>query len=262
MEKLFFSILVYLTFSPFLTLGAQEYAVFKSNGESKNILKNKEKAIINGSIISEGIISVVVNDTILLLDNNGVFYQLDTVNKFSLTEIIKYEKQQISEGFTQKYFSYVWSQIRNKNQTSNNIGNIYREDLINELISPMDNVSIFNNEIEFTWKNNTKHEYSYFFLKNTSKNTMFIIKTKGNSLSLFTDNTLLVKGNSYSWAIAYKKYPTFNRVKFNEFHFLTEDDFNKSLQKYASVKENLKTLGYSNSEIELLICKYFNLCKN
>jgi len=260
MEKLFLSLIGTLLFFCSFSVNAQEYAVFKSNGKSINIVNNTENSIKKGNVITKGIISVIAKDTLLLLDTNGVFYQLNTEKKYALADISSYEKQQSEEGFSKKYFSYVWKQMKSKDQTPNHTGNVYREDKNNALTSPKDSISIYKNEIEFTWEENIKQEHSYFFLKNTSTNSMTIIKIDGTSLSLFTDNNVLVKGNSYSWGIAHEKYPAFDRVKFNSFDFLSQEQYSKYILKYNHIKKDLNKLGYTNTEINKFICEYFNLC--
>lgn len=260
MEKLFISLISCLLFLSSFSVKAQEYAVFKCNGYSTNTVNKTEKIIRKGNIINKGVISVIEKDTILLLDTNGVFYQLDTDKNYDVSEVSKYQKQKSEEEFSKKYFSYVWKQMRNKDLTSNHTGNVYRDDKINVMISPTDSISIYKNEVVFTWEENKEKEFSYFFLKNINDNTMTTIKVKGNNLSLFSDNKLLVKGKFYSWAIAYEKYPAFDRVKFNSFEYLTQEQYTNSLMKFNSIDEDLKKLGYTNTEIKQFICEYFNLC--
>lgn len=260
MEKLFLSLITSLLFLLSFTIKAQEYVVFKSNGNSINIVNNSEKKIKKGNVITQGIVSVKAKDTLLLLDDNGTFYQLYTDKKYNFSEISSYLKLQTEEGFSKKYFSYVWKQMKNEDKTPVHTGNVYRKDRINVLVSPLDSTNIYKNEVQFFWKENTKQEYSYFFLKNDSNNTTSVIKIKGTSLSLFTDNNMLVKGYSYSWGIAYEKFPAFERIKFNSFNFLTKEEYLKEQLKLKPIIEDLKILDYTNNQIKQFLCEYFTVC--
>lgn len=261
MEKLFLSVIVVFLVATSTPLNAQEYAVFKTKGSPELALKNTTKPIKKGAVFSEGHLVLKAKDTVLLLGTEGLMYQLDKAKKYAVSEVKNYQKDEDKEGLSKKYFSYVWKQINDKNRTKNHTGNVYREGIMDFLISPLDSTTIASNEINFVWNENTKEEYTYFFLKNLKDNTMVKVKLKGNSITLYQNNSLLVKGESYAWGIAYEKYPDFNRVKFNSFDYLNQFQEEELTKDYFTVIETLKTQGFTSEEIKEALCEYFQFCK-
>lgn len=261
MEKLFLSVILVLLVATSTTLSAQEYAVFKTKGAPVLVLKNTTKPIKKGAVFSEGNLILKAKDTVVLLDTKGLMYQLDQAKKYTVSEVEKYQKDEDKEGLSKKYFSYVWKQINDKNRTKNHTGNVYREGIMDLLTTPLDSTSIAANEINFVWNENPKEEFTYFFLKKMKDNTMVKVKIKGNSITLYQNNSLLVKGESYAWGIAYEKYPDFNRVKFNSFDYLNQFQEEELTKNYFTVIEALKSNGFTSEEIKESLCEYFQFCK-
>ncbi|GHC55434.1 hypothetical protein [Ulvibacter litoralis] len=261
MEKLFLSVIFVLLVATSNQLSAQEYAVFKTKGAPVLAIKNTTKPIKKGAVFSEGNLILKAKDTVILLDTKGLMYQLDQAKKYTVSEVKEYQKDEDKEGLSKKYFSYVWKQINDKNRTKNHTGNVYREGIMDFLITPLDSTAIAANEINFVWNENTEETYTYFFLKNKRNNTMVKIKTEGTSITLYQNNSLLVKGESYAWGIAYEKYPDFNRVKFNSFDYLNQFQEEERSKDYFIVIEELKSNGFSSEEIDESLCEYFQFCR-
>src|SRR5690606_17019437 len=119
----------------------------------------------------------------------------------------KYRKEKSEESFTSKYFSYVWRQMSQEEKSRTHTGNVYRDALIDILVMPADSVSIFKNEVVFTWEAQQDTDQYYFFLKNQQTKTFSKIKLGGNSITLYPGSNLLEKGSAYSWGVATTEYP-------------------------------------------------------
>jgi len=260
MEKLFLSISI--CFALAHSAAAQQYAVFNTKGAPNYVVKGAQKPLKKGTVLTQGSIVLAKTDTLLLLDTGGLLYQLDQAKTYAYSDVKNYEKKANKEGLSKKYFSYVWRQMKSKDQTKNHTGNVYRDGIMDLLTMPADSASIASNAIHFEWEENPEKEYSYFFLKNTETESLSKFKIKGNSITLYPDNTLLIKGTSYTWGIAYEKFPDFNRIKFNQFNYLTESDYQETKKEYYSIIEELKTQGFTPAEIEDTLCSYFNLCSD
>lgn len=258
MEKLFLSLAVWVC-AISLSMG-QQYAVFNLKGAPNQEVNGVQQPVKKGAILTEGNLVLAQADTLMLLDTSGQLFQLDQAKTYAYADVKDYAKQSNKEGLSKKYFSYVWRQMQRKDKTKNHTGNVYRDGVMDLLLVPADSTSIYQNSIHFEWEENPSKEYTYFFLKNTETEALSKLKIKGNSITLYPDNTFLVKGNSYSWGIAYEKFPDFNRIKFNDFDYLTEDQYQESIKEYYSVIEALKAEGFNEAEIHETLCNYFNMC--
>lgn len=260
MEKfLFFRITCLLIFLPF-TASAQEYAVFKTTGSPNLIEGSKTLPIAKGSLLKSGKVSLLNEDALIMVNNKGEVFEIVAPGNYAIVDFGKHKKENSKENFSNQYFSYVWKQMSKKEAVQTHTGNVYRDALVDILITPLDSTSTFKNEVTFTWQPQKNVEQYYFFLKNKETKTISKMKLGGNSLTLYVGSNLLKKGNTYYWGVATTEYPDFTRIKMNQLNYLNGEQLEIKKEEMNKLVEDLKLIGFSETEIEEQLCLYFRLC--
>ncbi|PVW14533.1 hypothetical protein [Marixanthomonas spongiae] len=260
MEKLFFSRLMFIFFLASLSTQAQEFIVYKTEGSPTNTIDSSTKTLKKGALVKSGTIELLKDNKVLFVDQEGRLYELNDTGKYNVPEIKSYPKPFDEDTFSKKYFTYVWKQLKGAENTKQHTGNVYRDNLLDILIEPKDSIRIFSNEITFSWNEKKPNEYYYFFLRNNTTNTLSKIGVYGNSITLFVDDVLLTKGNSFAWGVSQKEFPNFTQIKFNAFKYLTAADYEREKNEITKLTENLLQLGLTQKQIDQELCDFYNLC--
>src|SRR5690606_5625709 len=256
MEKfLFLRLACFIMLLPFFS-SAQEYAVFKASGKPTLTEGSKTLPITKGAILKTGKVSLSNKDALVMVNNKGNVFEIAAPGKYAIEEFPKHQKKNPDENFSAKYFSYVWRQISQEETTRTHTGNVYRESLIDILNIPADSASIFKNEVTFTWQPQKNSGQYYFFLKNKETKTISKMKIGGNSITLYPGSNLLEKGETYYWGVATTEYPDFTRIKMNQLNYLNNEQFENKKEEMSKLVGNLKSIGFSESEIAEQLCQY------
>src|SRR5690606_17927309 len=136
----------FLLFLPSL-VNAQEYAVFKTTGSPNRSEGSNTVPISKGILLKTGKVELKNDDTLILINNLGEVFEIDSPGSYAIIDFENHKKEISNENFSSQYFSYVWKQINKKEATQNHTGNIYRDALIDVLVTPQDSISIFKNDV-------------------------------------------------------------------------------------------------------------------
>ncbi|AFL79894.1 hypothetical protein Aeqsu_0381 [Aequorivita sublithincola DSM 14238] len=243
-------------------VNAQEYAVFKTTGTPNLSEGSNTLPISKGILLKTGKVELKNDDTLILINNFGEVFEIDSPGSYAVIDFENHKKESSKENFSSQYFSYVWKQINKKEATQNHTGNVYRDALIDVLVTPLDSTSIFKNDVTFSWQSNKKDEQYYFFLKNNETNTVSKIKVGCNSLTLYVGSNLLEKGNTYYWGVATTEYPDFTRIKMNQLNYLNSEQFETKKEEFNELTESLTEIGLTKTEISEQLCQYNKFCLN
>ncbi|WP_339700194.1 hypothetical protein [uncultured Marixanthomonas sp.] len=260
MEKLLFSRVIYILFFTSLTIQAQEYVVYKTKGTPINKVENTTKSLKKGTLVNNGAIEISQENMALFIDKAGALYELADAGSYKISEIKSHPKPIDDGAFSKKYFTYVWKQLKGAENTKQHTGNVYRDNLLDILVTPKDSIRVFSNDVTFSWDEKNPSAYYYFFLRNNTLNTLSKIGVHGNSITLFVDDVLLTKGNSFSWGVSQEEFPNFTQIKFNTFKYLTTADYEREKEEIENLSGNLSRLGLSQEEIDKELCQFYNLC--
>lgn len=262
MEKfLFLRLALFFILLPF-SVNAQEYAVFRTSGSPIYIEGTKSVPIAKGSLLKAGKVTLASKDALVMVNNKGEVFEINDPGSYAVPNFGKFRKENSEENFTNKYFSYVWKQMSQKETTQTHTGNVYRDALVDVLKTPVDSTSIFKNEVRFSWETQKNNQQYYFFLENREAKTISKMKISGNSLTLYAGSNLLEKGNTYYWGVATTEYPDFTRIKMNQLNYLSNDQFQMRKKEIEALTQDLRKMGLSENEIDEQLCQYFKFCAN
>lgn len=261
MEKLLSRLRFLLILFPLICNAQSKYAVFEVKGSPIHTEASKKGTLTKGAVVRAGEVSLKNEDQLTLLNNKGEVFQLKSPGKYAVSNFEKFKMNEGKEGFSSKYFAYVWREINSEENTKTNTGNIYRDGLIDILISPADSISTYMNKVVFTWAPIEKASAHYFFLKENATNSITKMKVEGDSLTIFVGGNLLKKGNVYSWGVSNEEYPDFTRIKMNQLNYLDKNTYDTKKAELDSFVKNLRKLGLSEKEITEKLCTYFKFCE-
>lgn len=260
MEKLLSRLGFLLILFPVLSSAQTKYAVFEVKGAPMHTEASKKATVAKGAVLKTGEVSLKNEDQLTLLNNKGEVFQLKSPGKYAVSSFEKHKMNEEKEGFSSKYFAYVWREINSAESSKTNTGNIYRDGLLDILISPADSISTYKNKVVFTWSPVEKGSPHYFFLKNKATNAITKMKVEGESLTLFAGGNLLEKGNVYEWGVSDEEYPDFTRIKMNQLNYLDKTAYDTKKAELDSFVKNLRKLGFNEKEITEKLCTFFKFC--
>ncbi len=260
MERIFLSRLVGVFF--FFITGsvcfAQNYYVFKKRGKPTI---NKTETLNRGSVFSDAdTLHLGENDYVLFVNKIGDLFEISKSNIYAFSAITDYKKKIEKESLTQKYFVYVWQQFTNQHKRKQEAGVVYREERNIALITPIDSVKTGSPEVKFSWNNKTDKEDLFFFLRDLKTKHLSKIGLTGNALTLSVDNFILKPGQSYEWSVSEFPFPNLNELQFNQLNVLTKEEYQNSLKEINAIIIAFKYLGFSEAEIQEVICSDYKLC--
>ena len=262
MEKLYIvikkSIFLGVLFFSIQAFTQTDLIVYKIHGTPKIKSNNTVTNISKGLLLNEkNTVLLAVKDTLLLIDKTGNAYKINTKGTYSVQDIIKNPVANTSTSFTKKYFSYVWNKFIKNENTKTKVGVVFRNDNV-VLLQPSDSVKLYTSEIKFVW--NTDDKESFFHLKNLKDNHITKFGVNGNFVTLFVDNTILNRGESYEWAISEKKFPNLDDLVFYNFALLTSETFNALKPELDSFIKDMESLGFTPKEIKEMLCNDYKMC--
>tara|TARA_R110002051_G_scaffold180913_3_gene250407 strand:- start:75981 stop:76775 length:795 start_codon:yes stop_codon:yes gene_type:complete len=243
-----------------LGIAQNDYYVFKKSGKP---FFNTDLPVLRGGVFSTSDVLVLhKQDTVLLINKNGELFELKKPNTYSFNTLKYFKKEENTDSFTKKYFSYVWKKFTNQQEIRQRPGVVYREERNIKLLTPIDSIRWNVPDIVFSWKNTTDSTKVYLHLEDLTTKHIFKIGINGNSLHLFIDNIILKNGNSYKWAVTTEPYPDFNDITFNNFELLNRESYMALENEMKALTIALKLLGFSEIDIKKSICKDYKFCQN
>lgn len=200
-------------------------------------------------------------DTVFLINRLGQLFELNEPLAYDYNSLHRYRKQSANDSFASKYFSYVWKQFTNQQESRQQPGVVYREDRKIKLIQPMDSIRRYVTNIVFSWQNRTDSLTTYFHLQDMETKHITKIGTTSSSLQLFRDNLILKSGHSYKWGVTTSPFPDFKEVTFNNFELLTNEAYSELKREMEALTLALKMLGFSEDDIKTAICWDYKFCE-
>jgi hypothetical protein len=261
MARIFFSrlaITVLVLFFAQMVVAQNSYYIFKKSG---NPIFNIDTPAERGTFFNENdTLKLKTSDYVMLVNQKGELFELNTPNKFTIKEILAYKLKIEYTSFTRKYFTYVWRQFTNNRKSKQEAGVVYREGRDILLKTPIDSAKIYKPIAWYVWENKTGNNLLYFFLKDIESGHLTKIGTTSDSLLLHVDNLLLVPGKSYEWSVTSSAFPNLNQLKFNALKVLNEKEYLEVKKEVAILIKTFKILGFSEKEIQQVICMDYKYC--
>ncbi|WP_405399907.1 hypothetical protein [Maribacter sp. Asnod2-G09] len=263
MGRLFLSRLGFICFMLLLfsnmAIAQNSFYIFKKSGQP---FFNVDLPVQRGAVFRKSdTLTLRKLDTVFLINRLGELFELKEPRGYSYNSLQNFRKKSENESFTSKYFSYVWRQFTNKQESRQQPGVVYREDRNIKLTEPMDSIKWYVPEINFSWENRTDSLTTYFHLQDLDTNHITKLGTTSNSLILYKDNLILKPGKSYRWAVTTSPFPDFNEIKFNNFELLTKESHSELKKEMEALILALKILGFSEDDIKKAICLDYKFCE-
>ena len=259
MGKLFFSrliIILSIVVSP-KAIGQEYYCVFKVDG---NPLLNDSIPLQKGVFINSGqFLKLNDKDEVVLLDEAGTIYELDKKMYIPFKNIEKFSKRPEQTSFTLKYFRFIWNKLWQDEQ-KDNIGVVFRANLANILLEPVDSVFIYKTEVVFNWLEKQPGETNYIFIRNTTENDYLKLSTNGSTLTLPVDDKILKSDNSYYWSVSSESKLEIKDLNFHSYSLLGEESFNLKISEFKEIWQEFQALGFTDDEIKKTFCEDKGLC--
>ena len=265
MEKLY-SVKTSLFFFIFLLssicIAQENFIVFKVDGTP--ILKHNDtlRSISKGSLLNNNSrVTLKNSDSFLMIDKAGSLYNVDKTGDYAYADLQKIPADVDDTSFTKKYFTYVWKQFTNNTNTRSKGGVVYRVDNNSLMFQPTDSVKIYFPEVRFVWKKGKEKDKTYYFiLKDLKTNSITKIGTTDNNVTLFVDNNILKRDNSYEWTVSETKYPNLDKVPFYNFELINTEEFKKLQAEINNITTDLQKLGFTPEEIKVMLCEDYRIC--
>lgn len=239
-------------------LAQNKFYVFKKTGEP---FFKIDTPIQRGTVFKNtDTLTLHKLDTVYLINQLGELFELNKPQQYVYSALQKYRKQSDNESFTSKYFSYVWRQFTNQQNTRQQPGVVYREKRGVTLLEPKDSIKMNVPKIEFSWKNSTDSLTTYFHLQDLETKHITKIGTSSNTLILYRDNTVLKPGHRYQWTVSTTPFPDYKNANFNSFKLLTNEAFIELQKEMKTLVYALKMLGFSENDIKEIICLDYKFC--
>lgn len=259
MGKLFIRLIIFFSFIQ-LALSQDTLCVYKTTGTSLVELNSKKITLQKGGILTKkSIVTVLSNSEFTAIDNKGNTYVVNIEGKYSLLDLLNFKVTQEQSNFTAAYFKHVWDDLTNQGNNETRIAGVFRGESL--MVFPKDKSKIANSKLLFKWDVMSNSNLYYLFLKNTSNNEILKIETNGSQLALYEDNLIFNEGDFFEWAISTDAFPSLDNIPFFGFQLIDRNTYETEKSEYSGFINDLKTLGHSEKEIELILCKTYGLCK-
>lgn len=245
-----------------LSINAQNnFFVYKIEGSPILKVNDTIKSINKGTkITKKSSIKLNVNDELHLINELGELFKITEIKNYLFSDIQDLTPVKDESSFTKKYFTYVWKQFTNNTGKNIKTGVVYRTDNITLMLQPADSIKIYFPEVKFSWNKEKDGKPLYFMLKDKFSNQLTKIGTNDTSITLFIDNLLLKRGNSYEWTVTETKYPNFEKITFYSFELLDSKKFKALQEELSELTKDLKKLGYNDTEIKTMLCEDYKVC--
>lgn len=232
--------------------------VFKVEGTPVLKIDKTTKSLSKGSpITTNSTVSIKANDKLIFINEDGYCFEIKEIGDYSYAAIKKIPATVDNSSFTKNYLSYVWSQFSKNTTNPSKTGVVYRNDHL-ILLQPSDSVKIYIPEIKFVW--NLESDEKYFFLKEMETDQLVKFGVMGNNFTLFVDDQLLKKGKNYLWAVSETKFPDLDALIFYNFSLLSNEEFKAMEPDINLFKKDLQKLGFTASEIKIMLCNDYKIC--
>lgn len=242
-----------------LAMAQNSFYVFKKTGQP---FFSMDLPVQRGAVFKNtDTLTLKELDTVFLINKLGQLFELKEPRTYAYNSLHRYRKQSADDSFSAKYFSYVWKQFTNQQESRQQPGVVYREERNIKLSQPMDSIKWYVPEIMFTWQNRTDTLNTYFHLQDMETKHITKIGTTSNSLVLYRDNLILKSGRSYRWTVTTTPFPDFNEVKFNSFELLTNEAYLELKKEMEALTLALQILGFSEGDIKTAICMDYKFCE-
>lgn len=236
-----------------------QFYVYEYSG-SPNLNSGGNKVIIAKGIKIENdaVVSLDSNSKLILVNNKGQLLNIPKNKPFNFSDLNKLSFMVSDTGLSQKYFAYVWRKFRNKAKYKTNYGAVFREFELSNLVSPLIDDKIYNDIVNFKWKNSAS-ESRFLVLKDLKTNEISQFKVAGDKKSLPIDGKTLKYDNSYSWSISENEISDFSQINFFDFEIASQNEIAEFKSNLNSLKNRLSSSNIEIDENEYK--KYFSQSK-
>lgn len=263
MEKLFLSTVTILIFFLCGNSIAQEneyYCTFQVEGSP---MLDDKIVLSKGMFIKpENFLALRGNDQLILVDQDGIMYEIDKQVIMPFERIKKYAKIKEQSYFTINYLKYVWKRLWEREEKKENIGVVFRAPKPNLAISPLDSALLKGPMIKFNWLKADKDSLSYLYLAQNKSEEITKIGLNGDKIFLPVQEGLLSPNKSYRWAVSIEADAKIENLQFQQFKILSDEEFEKRLDFYSEAIKEFQLLGLSPSQIKTTLCEDVNLCED
>ena len=243
-----------------LVFSQDTLCIYKAKGMSLIEIDTKQSTLKKGALIGKkDVVKILPNAEFTAIDNNGNTYLIDIEGTYGLKHLLNFKVKQNTSNFTASYFKHIWQELRNKNNKKALIAGVFRgETLMNY---PLDKSKIASSKISFNWQKEQDIELYYVFVKNIITDDLLKIETNGSHLALYDDNPIFYDNDTFEWAVTTEAFPNLDNIPFFSFKLIDRTTYESLKTEYSDFIKDLKTLGHSEKEIELILCESYGLCK-
>ncbi|NKI30990.1 hypothetical protein [Croceivirga thetidis] len=260
MGKLLFSRLMILTclLLSLIVKGQEDsYYVFHVTGEP---MLNDSLVLAKGMFVAkDNFLTLGENDELLLSDQNGALYEIKKKVTLPYGRIAHYKKKEVQENGVVKYLKFVWKKLWEK-RSNDNVGVVFRASNSTIPLYPLDSVSVFGKELNFSWKPTQDGGRHYFYLQQAGSEQMLKLATNGTYLELPIGGDLLENGKEYQWAISSDDNQEAAYLEFLSFDLMNQEDFETRMKEYKPLIAEFEALGVSEEIIKESLCRDLNFC--
>lgn len=257
MEK---SVIIIFAICFSLAVKAQDsLCVFNIKGSAYNKLDASLKSVSKGSFITKKTTLFVDKFTkIVAIDSNGEAYKIDADGNYNFDDIKKFKTRNY-QSLTAKYLKLIWDEFINSNSDKTIIGGVFRGAVL--MTHPKDSVKWASSKITLQWKKEGE-VYEYFvFIRNIKTNRILKLSTNGSKISLYKNQNIFSEGTQFEWAVTTQEFPNLKNIPFFNFTLIDKNTYAELRVNFKEFIKDLESLGFTNTEIETLICDRYGLCK-
>ncbi|BAO74636.1 hypothetical protein WPG_0406 [Winogradskyella sp. PG-2] len=204
---------------------------------------------------------MLVNEStkITAINSKGEAFQISKSGEYNYNKILEHNVLKNAKGLTSKYFKLIWDELLKKNSGKTIIGGVFRGDLLMQ--SPIDSTMLASSKLTFKWTTDKDTPQYYLFIKNIETEEIFKFATNGSELSLYKDHSIFSQGVSFQWSVSISEFPNLKNIPFYSFTLIDRVEYESIKTSYKDLINDLKTLGFNESEIENSLCETYGICK-
>lgn len=196
---------------------------------------------------------------ILLINDSGEAFKIKKTGTYTYKRMLAFKALDNQKSLTSKYLKLIWDELVKKASGETIIGGVYRGDILMKF--PRDSVQTASTKLIFNWKPQNEESNYFIFIRNIETDEIFKFSTNGTSLILYKDNPVFNAGNQYEWSVSTEEFPNLKNILFYSFTLIQRLEYKALKERFSEVISDLKTLGFTDSEIEESICETYGVCK-
>jgi hypothetical protein len=234
--------------------------IYKAKGMSLLEIGEKQSTLKKGALIrNKDVVKVLPNAEFTAIDNFGNTYLINIEGTYGLKHLQNFKVKQNTSNFTASYFKHIWQELRNKSNKKALIAGVFRGETL--MTFPTDESKIASSKITFEWDLEEGEKLYYIFVKNVITKEILKIETNGSHLALYDDNPIFFDNDTFEWTVTTDAFPNVDNIPFFSFKLIDRNIYEELKKEFADFIQDLETLGHSEKEIELILCKSYGLCK-